>query len=151
ALSGTNTIQSGGILARANPSNTCAITGGTITSGTGELIVHSYSALTIDSTLSLPGGLTKTGNYPLILTGDCSGLTGPVTVNNGYLRFGSPQACEPLSSIRINNQNGNTGITFVLPDGQNATVPAALNLAAISDTYIFNFGINSRVTLAGTI
>ena len=150
-LSPERTRFSPAAFSRNSSSNISTITGGTIASGTGELIVHAYSTLTIDSALSLPGGLTKTGTSPLILTGDNSGLTGPVTVNNGYLRFGSAQACEPLTSIRINNQNGNTGITFVLPDGQNASVAANISLAAVSDTFIFNFGLNSRVTLGGTI
>jgi autotransporter-associated beta strand protein len=150
-LSGTNTVQSGGILTRANGANISDISGGTIASGTGELIVHTYSPLTIDSALSLPNGLTKTGNYPLILTGDCSGVTGPVTVNNGFLRFGSAQACQTLTSIRINSNQYGAGITFVLPDGQGATVPAAVSLVATYDPYIFNFALDSRVTLAGTI
>src|SRR5262249_15633191 len=93
----------------------------------------------------------KTGNYPLILTGDCSGLTGPVNVNYGFLRFGSAQSCQTLTSIRINNQNGTAGITFTLPDGQNATVPAAIGMTATYDTYIFNFATESRITLAGAI
>jgi autotransporter-associated beta strand protein len=150
-LSGTNRIQSGGILVRPNASGSSTITGGTIITNSGELIVHAYSPITIDSALSLPGGLTKTGDYPLILTGDCSGLTGPVTVNNGFLRFGSAQACQSLTSIRINSNQYGAGITFVLPDGQGATVLAAVSLVATYDPYIFNFALDSRVTLAGTI
>jgi autotransporter-associated beta strand protein len=39
----------------------------------------------------------------------------------------------------------------VLPDGQGATVPAAVSLVATYDPYIFNFALDSRITLAGTI
>ncbi|HEX4591736.1 MAG TPA: hypothetical protein VH120_17495, partial [Gemmataceae bacterium] len=74
-LSGTNTLQSGGIL--VTPLATAAtITGGTLTApGSGELIVHQYSqaspnfSLTINSTLVSTAGLTKTGVALLTLGG----------------------------------------------------------------------------------
>src|SRR5205085_3276214 len=68
-LSGTNTLQSGGILV------TPSAVGGTITGGTltapssGELIVHQYSSgpFTINSALVSTAGLTTTGVGTLTL------------------------------------------------------------------------------------
>ena len=75
-LSGTNTLQSGGILATAGSEAT--ITGGTLTAPDGgELLVHGYNAFpgfAINSALASTVGLTKTGPGTLTLGGTNTGL-----------------------------------------------------------------------------
>jgi len=63
-LSGANTISSGGILnTAAVGANTSTITGGTLTSGVGDLIVHQFNAnpLTIAAQITGAIALTKSG------------------------------------------------------------------------------------------
>ena len=95
SLSGTNTIQSGGILVTSNASGqTNTIAGGTLTSGNGlDLIVNGYAAggtLTVGSTVAnnggTPIGLTVSGvsAFTASVTG-ANTYTGITTINNATL------------------------------------------------------------------
>jgi hypothetical protein len=81
-LTGTNTLQSGGILV-AQLSSNGTIAGGTLTApGGGELLVHQYAnSLTINSALVSTAGLTVSGaaTGTVILGGSNTGLTGPIS------------------------------------------------------------------------
>jgi autotransporter-associated beta strand protein len=155
-LSGTNTIQSGGILAGAAGST---ITGGTLTSGTGELIVHTFGGLTINSSLSLAGGLTKTGGSTLTLGGQTNWpATTPLTINYGYVIFANPLAFDTLAAVRFNNHtDSDQALGFQLPEGNDATCSAAISLTGHANVDLYNFNqflnytANSRITLSGVI
>ena len=155
-LSGTNTIQSGGILVSNGQS---VITGGILTSGTGELIVHTFGGLTINSSLNLTGGLTKTGSSILTLAGQTSWLPGvPLTINDGFVAFTNPLAFDTLTNIQFNGRTDSSQVLqFSLSDGQNATCGAAMHLkGSVSNTPYYynqfqNSAVNSRVTLNGII
>src|SRR5205823_6386430 len=117
-LSGTNTIQSGGIVV-ASFGGVATMTGGTLASGTGELIVHTHSDLTINSSLDLPGGLTKNGVFYLKLGGQTSWHAGaPLTINYGYVTFTNPLAFDTLTNVRFNSFSGAQILGFELPTGQ---------------------------------
>ena len=151
-FSGTNTIQSGGILVRNGSAAT--ISGGTLTSPTGQLTVHAYGSLAIDSSFNLSGGLVKTGFNVLILTGDTSGFNGgPLIVNEGFVRLASLPAMNNLADVRLSSPTGGAGLSFLLPNGQDGTLPATIRLGSSVDTGndFFNLGQASRITLGGTI
>ncbi len=120
-LSGTNIIQSGGILVTPSVgANLETITGGTITSGepasissivTSDIIVNQYNTgagLTIQSTIADNGGssaLTKSGPGLLTLTG-ANTYTGPTYINAGTLNVGSAETAGtsgPLGNSAASN------------------------------------------------
>jgi autotransporter-associated beta strand protein len=165
ALTGTNTLQSGGILITPN-SSTSAITGGTLTAtSSGELLVHDYSLnpFTISSALVSSTGLTKTGPGTLTLSGTNSGLTGPINVNRGGLTVTNIAAISSASAINFNdarpNPNGFFGLqqfTVDLGNGVNGAYNGGIFVSAFGGgdygTY-FSTGnsVNSTVTLSGPI
>ena len=121
-LAGTNTLQSGGILATAGSEAT--ITGGTLTApGGGELLVHAYNAFpgfAINSALASTVGLTKTGPGTLTLGGNNTGLTGPINVNRGSLLVTTTAAVNSASEINFNdNRSGAALQTFTVNLGNN--------------------------------
>ena len=121
-LSGTNTLQSGGILVTP-ASGGGTITGGSLTaSGGGELIVHDYapSGFTINSSLVSAVGLTKTGPQNLILGGNNTGLTGPININRGTLIVTNPAAVNSSNSINFNDiRSGAAPQSFTVDLGNN--------------------------------
>jgi hypothetical protein len=74
-LTGTNTLQSGGILITSNNIFGATISGGTLASGVNELIVHAYGEITINSSITASNGLMKTGFGTLTFGGATLGLT----------------------------------------------------------------------------
>jgi len=84
--SGTATIATGGIIGDSGTS----IDGGSLTSGTTALYVHTPSALTISSAIVDNGlnsvALVKAGSNTLTLSGNNT-YTGPTFVNSGTLSF----------------------------------------------------------------
>jgi autotransporter-associated beta strand protein len=158
-LSGTNTIQSGGILVSA-AGHLSVITGGTLTSGTNEFIVHTHGGLTINSAMTLPGGLTL-ADYGggLTLGGPISWVGGvPLTINYGTATFTNPLAFDSLSEIRFNDRSDtNQQLRFALPDGQDGASGANIHLtghsALMTSNYniAYNAALNSRITLSGVI
>ena len=159
ALSGTNTIQSGGILV------TPLATGGTITGGTltapssGELIVHQYGTgnLTINSTLISTVGLTKTGVGMLVLGGNNTGLTGPINVNRGGITATTTAAVNSASQINFNDTDA-TSQQFTVDLGNNTTgtITPPIRLSIFnSDSFgtTFSTGVStgSTVTFSNVI
>jgi autotransporter-associated beta strand protein len=155
ALTGANTIQSGGILVEPQIfSGTCTIAGGSLSSGVGELIVHSYSSLTINSDINAT--LTKTGDGSLFLGG--LGPTGTININRGFFGVTSPSALARATAINFNdNRSAVQGFSVDLGDGVAATVSLPIQFAAYgnaSSGAFNNFlsnGATSRITLAGVI
>jgi autotransporter-associated beta strand protein len=153
-LTGTLTLQSGGILVRATAGNP-VINGGTLTAtGGGELIVHVYGSslndLTINSALSSSAGLTKTGTGNLVLGGSNTALDGPVNINQGDLTFTNPNSFGGLAAINLNDRSGSTqNLIFELPDGQNASAGAAIRLG-VGSTFL-NLAEDSRISLSDVI
>src|SRR5207249_4331053 len=86
-LSGTNTLQSGGILVTPSSGFAKTITGGTLNAGGfGDLLFHVYGGgLTINSALAGDNGLTKTGPGTLTLGGTNTNLSGNIFINRGNL------------------------------------------------------------------
>ena len=155
-LAGTNTLQSGGILATAGSEAT--ITGGTLTApGGGELIVHAYNAFpgfAINSALVSTVGLTKTGPGTLTLGGNNTGLTGPINVNRGSLTVTTTAAVNSASQISFtDNRSGAALQTFTvnLGNNTNGSIFPLIEVSAFSPSgggTVFSTGasLNSRVT-----
>ena len=105
ALSGTNTITSGGILVTPDVDiQPVALSGGAIKSGVHELIVHQHNtsaAFTLASTLVNNGtastALTKSGPGVLVLAAT-NLYTGDNYVNDGVLQLGAAEHCPTASS-----------------------------------------------------
>jgi fibronectin-binding autotransporter adhesin len=116
ALTGTNTITSGGVLVTsAVGSNTTAISGGTLQGASGaDLIIHQYntaSPLTISSAIVDNGtatGLTKVGPGTLTLTGNNT-YTGTTTVQGGTLNFEAGTINAPVAQLIVNQGTMNFG------------------------------------------
>jgi fibronectin-binding autotransporter adhesin len=157
-LSGTLTLQSGGILLPSNVS-TATITGGTLASSQNELIAHVYgSDLTIGSAINVSNGLTKTGPGILTLAGFTFGVGGPVNVNRGDLRVTNSFAINALTAINFNDARGSgQRFYFQVGDNTNAATYADIRLSAYSapgtvEANVFTgASANSLVTLGGVI
>jgi autotransporter-associated beta strand protein len=158
-LSGTNTLQSGGILVTPN-AGVSTITGGTLTApGSGELLVHEYGGtLSINSNLVSTAGLTKTGPGVLILGGNNTGLTGPININRDRLAITTPAAVNSASQINFNDDR--TGPVndqfFIFQFGSGAfIITPPIRIAAFNPssdgTAFFNGSAASTVTLSGVI
>jgi autotransporter-associated beta strand protein len=165
-LTGTNTLQSGGILVTPSGGND-QITGAgaTLVAGGGELVVHQYSTLpfTIGAAISATAGLTKAGPGTLTLSGNNTGLTGPINVNRGSLTVsGQTAAVNSASAINFNDNRpsnsfgGLQTFTVALPNGTNGTITPPIRLSAFSSvdygTY-FSTGstTGSTITLGGVL
>jgi autotransporter-associated beta strand protein len=160
-LTGSNTLQSGGIL------QTSAATGGTIAGGSltvpgaGELVVLPYGsgALTINSDLTAAAGLTKSGAQLLNLGGNNTGLTGPININRGSLTITNPASVNSASQINFNDSRGSLAQNFAVDLGNSATgtISAPIRLSAIPGAGNFGTFIStgsssySHVTLGGVI
>jgi autotransporter-associated beta strand protein len=165
-LTGINSLQSGGIL--VTPSGGAdQITGASATLvASGEMIVHQYSsgAFTIGAAISATSGLTKTGPGTLFLSGNNTGLTGPINVNRGGLVVtGQTAAVNSASAINFNDDRIDNftfgGLQFfnvTLPNNTNGTIMPPIRMSAFSaadyGTY-FSTGAatSSTVTLSGVI
>jgi autotransporter-associated beta strand protein len=153
-LSGTNTLQSGGILVTPNVGNSpVTITGGTLASGVNEVIVHAYGDIMINSAVSATAGLTKAGFGTLTLGGVNTGLTGPINVNRGNLAITTPAAITSASQINFNDASSPTAsqqLNTAIGDNTNGTISPPISLST-PNMYLANNNNNSRVTLAGAI
>lgn len=136
-LSGSNTLESGGILVTASVGgNTTSITGGTLQGASGQDLVvtnhNSSGSLVIASTVADNGiatGLTKSGAGILTLSG-ANTYSGPTNLNGGTLDLGftNPTARTGTVSLLSGSIAGSgtltkNGGTF---DFQSGSVTAAL-------------------------
>jgi autotransporter-associated beta strand protein len=109
-ISGTGTINSGGILVTPTVAgNATAITGGTLTAP-GDIIVHNYSTgtLTLSSILAQGGNLVKQGGGLVILNA-AETYTGDTIIGAGTLRIAAANRIPDASNLVIN-----AGATFDL-------------------------------------
>ncbi len=163
-LSGTNTLQSGGVLVTVG--TTAVITGGTLTApNSGELLVHAHGDITINSSLVSSVGLTTTVGGAFTLGGANPGLTGPININRGGLTVTATAAVNSASAINFND-NENSGGTYQqalavnLGAGTNGTISPPILVSAFTGvisnmadngTAFLVGSSNSRVTLSGVI
>jgi autotransporter-associated beta strand protein len=159
-LSGTNTLQSGGVLFAG--AGLSLITGGTLTApGGGELFVHEYDTLTgastINSALVSSVGLTKAGPGTLLLGGNNTGLTGSINVNRGGLKVTNLAAFSSASAINFNDTRLGSLQSFIvdLGDFSNATLAPPITVSATNagttsggTTISTGASLNSRITLS---
>jgi autotransporter-associated beta strand protein len=164
-LTGTNTLQSGGILVTANATGSSDIYGGTLTSGQNEVIVHTYADFAIYSSITASAGLTKAGPNTLTLGGANFGLTGPINVNRGNLTISTTNAVNNASTISFNDNDGaagNASQTFTIDlgsgitDSINRPIQFATNSNSaggvnFANTITTGLSENSHVTLNGVI
>jgi len=133
-LSGTNTLQSGGILMTSGNSGAISLTGGTLCSGTGKELVVSQNntsyGLTIGSIIanssSGASALTKSGAGTLTLAG-ANAYTGATIINNGTVQVGGSSAIPAASLVTFN------GGTFDL-NGYSTSVSLTNTLADLGST-----------------
>ncbi len=127
-LTGPATITSGGILVTSTvAANASQITGSTLSSNSGDLIItnNSTGLLTIASTLVESGGplsITKTGAGAVILSATASSLTGSVYALSGTLTLAG-NVTGATSSLNV--ANGST-LTF---SGNLTGAGSSLNIA----------------------
>ncbi|HEX8913798.1 MAG TPA: autotransporter-associated beta strand repeat-containing protein [Humisphaera sp.] len=112
-LSGTNTIASGGILVTPNMGGGAAaiISGGSLTSGAADLIVHQYNTfntLTVSSAITGAIGLTTAGAGTTVLSGTNT-YTGTTVVGGGTLLASTTGALPGFNAAgRVVVQGGGT-------------------------------------------
>jgi autotransporter-associated beta strand protein len=151
SMSGTLTLQSGGVLVTPSSSGGI-ISGGTLTaSNSGELFFHLYKPLSVSSVLVSSTGLTKTGPSDLTLSGTNTGLTGPINVNRGNLVVTNLAAVNSASQINFNDASSFQQLNIGASSG---TINSPIRLAdpAGNGTQFFNSGpAGSVITLAGGI
>ncbi|HEY1375221.1 MAG TPA: autotransporter-associated beta strand repeat-containing protein, partial [Gemmataceae bacterium] len=164
-LNGTLTIQSGGILVTpSNGGGTIAGPGSLTAPGGGELLIHQYNfgQFVITAPIASTVGLTKTGTGALFLSGNNTGLTGPVNVSRGSLIVsGGTAPVNSASAINFNDARSGANLqtfTVALPSGQNGTITPPIRVSAFAapgaSGTVFSTGSplsNSRVTLSGVI
>jgi autotransporter-associated beta strand protein len=127
----TLTLTSGGIL--ANGTNT--INGGILTAGAADLVVHALGNVSIGSTITGSGGLTKAGDNTLTLTSQAY-YTGNTNINQGTLKLGVSNAIMPGSPVPIN---------------ATATSAATLDLNGFTQTTGVFFGENQAAGTGGNV
>ncbi len=160
-LSGTglSTLDLGGLLVGAQVGGyATTITGGTLTSGSNELVVQQYDAnsggsFTLNSQIANNGGtpllLAKAGPGQLVLGNAGNSFTGGTVVGGGTLTLGAAGALGPASNLLtiaggaldLNGQaaaagtlNGSVGSIT-----NNAAVPAAASLT-VNNSAISTYG-----------
>lgn len=147
-------------------------TGGGHLGATGASSLISTNQLTISGNLTGTNGLTKFGGTTnnnggnsgnvLVLTGDNSGLSGPLTLNAGFIDFNSAAALPGSGTIVSNGSHATTaafnpsgtptGLAF---SGANTTMTLTRDIAVNSGWMNFKAGnasANSNATMtSGTI
>ena len=130
ALTGTNTIASGGILVtNSSTTNIPTISGGNLTSGNGQsLVVHQFNVtnpLTIgssivDAGIASPIGLTKSGAGALVLSA-VNSYTGATNINRGSITVNNTATLGVNSDVTL---SGGSSLTFANAGPQITVTPA---------------------------
>lgn len=162
-LSGTNTINTGGILVTSAASG-ASITGGTLKSGTGnELVVINNGQLTIDSVLangSAASALTLSGSGTTTLNGSNT-FTGSTYINSGTVVAGNANAFGTAGTVFLNGGTLQGGapltISRAVTLSTNSTIGGANDLT-FSGAFTNNRNYNTltvnnsgNTTLSGTV
>jgi autotransporter-associated beta strand protein len=178
-LTGASSIASGGILnTAAVGANLSTITGGSLTSGTNELVVHQTNnvangTLRIESSLTDNGGavaLTKEGAGILTLAGASANThTGVTTVASGVLQLGKTAGVDAIGGdlvitgsaalhLLAAEQIPNTAtITFTGTSGDSVSIQTGQETVAnvivnpIAQTGQFIMRNNFTITGTGTV
>jgi autotransporter-associated beta strand protein len=161
-LTGTNTLQSGGVL--VTPLSTFAfLNGGTLTApSSGELLFHVYgsSTLEVNSALVSTAGLTTTGPGTVQLGGTNTSLTGPININRGSLTVTNLAAIASASALNFNNTVtpllSSQELAVNLGNGVNGTLGMPIVVSAFAPfgsygTYFSAPNSNSTITLSNVI
>ncbi|MCX6855571.1 MAG: autotransporter-associated beta strand repeat-containing protein [Verrucomicrobia bacterium] len=96
-------INSGGILVTSS-STAPSITGGTLVSGTGDIIVNAYSAadFTISSAIRGATSVTKAGPGALVLAGSNTS-TGAITITEGLVKVSGGNGIGDAAAVSLKN------------------------------------------------
>ncbi len=163
-LSGTglSTLNLGGLLVGAQVGAfATTITGGTLTSGSNELVVQQYDAnsggsFTLNSQIANNGGtpllLTKAGPGQLVLGNAGNSFTGGTVVGGGTLTLGAAGALGPASNplsiaggaLDLNGQAATVGTL-------SGTVGSITNNAAVPVAASLTVNSSATATFGGTI
>lgn len=121
-------------------------------------VTQSGRTITLSSPMAGADGLAKSGAGQLILSGDNTGFSGPVTVNGGILNLGNTGALGTASGIAL------AGGTRLIPsvDGVTITAPIALGAAGTTATInapafgtgggnIFNVNVEGAISGDGNL
>ncbi|MFN7560831.1 MAG: autotransporter-associated beta strand repeat-containing protein [Prosthecobacter sp.] len=150
-------IASGGVLQTSNvTTGVSTITGGTLSSGTGELIftTDGTQRLDVTSQITATSAITKTGNGTLRLTG-ANSATGAVSIQAGTLELTGGSALGDTAVVTLASLGGGTPTLRLLANqtetigsltgGQTTNTSAAVSLGA-SSTLTINQGADLNYT-----
>lgn len=144
----TLTLESGGILVTSTAGATsigAAGTRGTLSSSTGEVIIHQQSASTLTINSFISGTtLTKTGDGALVLTANNT-YTGNTVINGGSVSVTLAANLGAVTAdVTIN------GGTLILPSGTLGTINVANRVITIgAQGATFNFTANQTMEGSG--
>jgi autotransporter-associated beta strand protein len=106
---GTITVTSGAVAGAG--SGGPAVIANALNFGGAEANVFAFASslpLTFTGNLSGTNGLTKSASGRLVLSGDNTGLTGPLTINDGQVSFASLASLPGTGAIVVNGKNATT-------------------------------------------
>ncbi len=122
-LLGSNTFTGGtmistGTLQLGNGGTSGSLTGGVALGSGGALVLDRADNVSMNFTLSGPGGLWKTGSDTVTLTGNSTSFTGPVSVVQGQLVLAGPAnigatAVSSGGTLQFSGASFNLGFTGV--------------------------------------
>jgi autotransporter-associated beta strand protein len=174
---GTLNITSGALIANPKIASSSGPVGlsNNVAFGNAEGIIFTVGTRGLEITGNLTGsnGLTKTGNGSassntnvLVLAGDNSGLTGPLTIDAGVVQFNSAQALPGTGTIvanatNIGTQGSAAALSYAGPDALTISRDIAVNsgyltvkqfdLPAASQTTIGKLTLAASINGAGGI
>ncbi len=119
---GGGTTISAGTLQLGNGGTTGSLAGSIAVGTAGTLVLDRSDNVTMNNTLTGPGGLLKTGGDTVTLTGNLTGYAGSISVSQGQLVLTAP--AKPATTATYTANSGAT-LTF-----QNAAFP--MNFGSIT-------------------
>lgn len=149
--SGSINVSSGALMFSGSGSATIS---NSLNFGSAEAVIATNSSLTISGNMTGSNGLTKAGQYPLTLTGDNRGLTGPLTLA-GYSSAGA-------SRIDVTSAQSLPGTGAITVYGANTTSAPGVsvngNFAIDRDFVVHSgqvslstFNTSSQATFSGNV